>query len=497
MAEISILNGYKIKDKKAVRFYDTVDDMKADITLKNGMHAKTKGYYLINDGGSAEYHITNMESNTDFQENLNNNLFANLIVENNLYNINKLGIIGDNLTDIGNKLNTIFNSFESKAKFYFPNGTYLTSVTIDCNNDFDLEFESSNAIIKAISEMDTLFNYNRERRTIRAYRRKIENGTFDGNDLANIGFVLNNCGGIELNHITIFNCKQIGFKGMGDTTESNAIGGTRVYDMVVRNYTPYQNSIGFYCNCSDSWFDTCVPINFETGFYNTKSNIFIKCHPWISFSELYEDSVAFYHSGAYSSFIDCIVDSIRTAFKNAANTKIKAINVQCYANTSFITQAIQEAYPFIFHDGTPTNANIIAMMCSAYCEYGTDNQIITTYHADSKFYNCDFGHGSNATFDLTNYVDSSSVTDQLASKNNISNINYNDYNKETKIYYVGSNASSTNSPSTNAGFLEVKLSHMSNNTTSQYVIQTFTEYTSGTKYERRNAGTSWTAWKTL
>ena len=57
--EFSTLNGYKVKDKKAIRYYDTVADMKADTTLKTGMHVKTKGYYSANDGGHGEYIIVN------------------------------------------------------------------------------------------------------------------------------------------------------------------------------------------------------------------------------------------------------------------------------------------------------------------------------------------------------------------------------------------------------------------------------------------------------
>ena len=59
MAEISTLNGYKIKDKKAVRFYNTIADMVADTTLKGGMHAITKGYYESGDFGNGEYTIIN------------------------------------------------------------------------------------------------------------------------------------------------------------------------------------------------------------------------------------------------------------------------------------------------------------------------------------------------------------------------------------------------------------------------------------------------------
>ena len=78
--EFSTLNGYKVKDKKASRFYDNVESMLNDSTLKDGMHVKTKGYYSINDGGGCEYHISDIESETEYQEELNNGLYATLII---------------------------------------------------------------------------------------------------------------------------------------------------------------------------------------------------------------------------------------------------------------------------------------------------------------------------------------------------------------------------------------------------------------------------------
>lgn len=86
--EVSILNGYKIKDKKAIRFYDTVQDMKEDDTLKEGMHVKTSGYTTIHDGGAEEYKITNevLTPDNDSIIALSNNLFAKKIV-NKFYKI--------------------------------------------------------------------------------------------------------------------------------------------------------------------------------------------------------------------------------------------------------------------------------------------------------------------------------------------------------------------------------------------------------------------------
>lgn len=142
--EVSILNGYKIKDKKAIRFYDTVQDMKDDTTLKEGMHVKTKGYYSLNDGGASEYHITATESLSDYQEELESGLYATLIIE-NIPNVKQFGAHGDNITD-----DTLFlqNAIDKCEKLIIPNGTYLTNGISLKSNSILI---SNNAILKMIT----------------------------------------------------------------------------------------------------------------------------------------------------------------------------------------------------------------------------------------------------------------------------------------------------------------------------------------------------------
>ena len=140
MAEISTLNGYKIKDKKAIRYYNTVADMVADTTLKNGMHARTKGYYSINDGGGADYHITNIRSqeNYQYQENLANSLYATLIIK-ELY-VDLFGAVGDGVNDDTNPIKRALSYakdnnliLKTKGKDYLIND----DIIID-NTYFDL-----------------------------------------------------------------------------------------------------------------------------------------------------------------------------------------------------------------------------------------------------------------------------------------------------------------------------------------------------------------------
>ena len=79
MAEIQRLNGYDIKDKKALRYYENILDMITDSTLENGMGVETLGYFNSNDKHGAKYVISDQENNNIKQILLNNGLYANLI----------------------------------------------------------------------------------------------------------------------------------------------------------------------------------------------------------------------------------------------------------------------------------------------------------------------------------------------------------------------------------------------------------------------------------
>ena len=74
----------QLKLNKKPYYYNSIADIKADTKLKVGDMAVTLGYYEVNDGGGATYKITNEESETDYQEELENGLYASLI--NNLGN---------------------------------------------------------------------------------------------------------------------------------------------------------------------------------------------------------------------------------------------------------------------------------------------------------------------------------------------------------------------------------------------------------------------------
>ena len=144
--EVININGYDVKDKKAVRTYDTVALMKADNTLKQGYHIKTRGYYSINDGGGSEYYITTTQNQSEVQELLVNGLYANLIIENNTINIRQLGAQSQDTTnnkyDISSYLekyeNYVVNSL-NRANLYIPSGIwYCSGYNFTHNKGFEL-----------------------------------------------------------------------------------------------------------------------------------------------------------------------------------------------------------------------------------------------------------------------------------------------------------------------------------------------------------------------
>ena len=127
MSEFSKLNGYDVKDKKAIRYYLNVNDMKSDSTLKEGMLVETKGYYNSNDGGSSKYSIVNdsnlSEDNGSIHE-IINGLFA-ILINDGTVNVKQFGAYGDGIHDdtlsIQKAIDTFDNIVIDKGTYIFTN----------------------------------------------------------------------------------------------------------------------------------------------------------------------------------------------------------------------------------------------------------------------------------------------------------------------------------------------------------------------------------------
>lgn len=115
--------------------YDSVAEMKADDTLKAGMYAQTVGYYEANDGGAAIYKITSEESQSEYQEELGNGLYATLKIDEKI-KIKQLGALsGNDITSILNfAINTGLQVINDDLDEYF----YITS-PIDTKTDIKMK----------------------------------------------------------------------------------------------------------------------------------------------------------------------------------------------------------------------------------------------------------------------------------------------------------------------------------------------------------------------
>lgn len=159
MSDIVTLNGYKIKDEKAVRSYETVALMKADTKLKEGYHVKTKGYYEANDGGHGEYIIVDDETLVDDGGSihvLTNGLRAKLIID-DVINVKQFGAYGDGIHDdtqaiqnAGDFCEKFNNAFQDTKVLYFTTGEYLTSDTIHLSIACRVRFTGNVAIITSV-----------------------------------------------------------------------------------------------------------------------------------------------------------------------------------------------------------------------------------------------------------------------------------------------------------------------------------------------------------
>lgn len=114
--------------KKKASYYNSVNEMKSDLSLKNGMTAITLGYYTKGDFGGGTYYIrqrTKTDNETLGDVFIGDNLTANLLLcGQRKYNVSQLGIVPNTGDDLSDKFQKVLNTKVHNAEFYFPSGTY-------------------------------------------------------------------------------------------------------------------------------------------------------------------------------------------------------------------------------------------------------------------------------------------------------------------------------------------------------------------------------------
>ena len=148
MSDIVTLNGYKIKDEKAVRSYESIVQMKADTKLKEGYHVKTKGYYEANDGGHGEYVIVDDDTLVDdggLIHVLTNGLRAKLIIDDYI-TPEMFGAYGDGTHDDTTAIQHAFNSYKN----VLLKGYYKCSSNIEILNGHQLTITGTEIVQSGI-----------------------------------------------------------------------------------------------------------------------------------------------------------------------------------------------------------------------------------------------------------------------------------------------------------------------------------------------------------
>ena len=129
MAESGELENILLHYTNTARIYNTTQDMIDDASnLADNQKVKTYGYYEVNDGGEANFIITDTANNNKIQIDLQNGLYAELVYDNTIYS-KQIGLKGDGITDETTLLNNFYNK-EIDANKVLNKGTYLITDTL-------------------------------------------------------------------------------------------------------------------------------------------------------------------------------------------------------------------------------------------------------------------------------------------------------------------------------------------------------------------------------
>ena len=122
----------------AIFGFDTLALMKNADNLIDGSYARTMGYYAKNDGGGALYKIRTVTNDDVIDEGFivamndeQNQLVAELIVENNEVNVKQFGAYGDGTHD---DTTAISKALSKGGNVHLPSGSYKLTSKIDLTN---------------------------------------------------------------------------------------------------------------------------------------------------------------------------------------------------------------------------------------------------------------------------------------------------------------------------------------------------------------------------
>ena len=134
------VNVNKVYASNNVLVFNNVAEMKSSNKVKSGYTIKTLGFYEPNDGGGADYLVTNDKGEDEADEAsiiaLQKGLYAKLLIQDYI-NVKWFGAKGDGETDDTNALQSCFN-YVKNGCVTIPEGTYKTTEQLIANKGMKL-----------------------------------------------------------------------------------------------------------------------------------------------------------------------------------------------------------------------------------------------------------------------------------------------------------------------------------------------------------------------
>ena len=187
--------------------FDNVASLKEATNLIDGSYARTLGYYSKNDGGGSLYKITNEVDTNNYQELLNNNLYATLITKDYI-NVLELGVKTNDANSATVNSQKIQYAVDHYKSVYIPENIYINA-TINVNNQVNIygntsqnnkteDNQTPSNVSLYIADDITAFNVNTSNVSIKDLTIYNENKSSTGIKLSSFRTTIDNCNFINL-----------------------------------------------------------------------------------------------------------------------------------------------------------------------------------------------------------------------------------------------------------------------------------------------------------
>ena len=172
--------------------FDTVAEMKTSTNLIDGSYAHTLGYHSLNDGGDAFYHVREVTNQDVIDEGKlialqDQNLVAELIIENNVIDVKKFGAWADGVHDDSDVfqhcldlVNTLTSSTDTWKRTIVVPAVLKITKKIECEfGNFRMEGVSRTNSKILLDNANAYLSFGKNSGDI--YEIEIQNITFQGN----------------------------------------------------------------------------------------------------------------------------------------------------------------------------------------------------------------------------------------------------------------------------------------------------------------------------